>query len=230
MVQSTSRGSTASADLFVADTRSGKVRAVRPPGITSLTELAASPDGSKVVFQARIVDHDIVNLSLEDATVTPMVATARNEEFPVWAAREPAMVYVTDRSGSAEIWLHEKCKEDRPIVTAADFTGAPRLFGAPSLAFDLTRVIYFSAALDASSGSLASRAGLYISAVAGGSPVLLAAATASIGGGRIRKRTADAQEGADVSQRPAGDLAHTQRAKRDRADVVAPGRLDPVRR
>jgi Tol biopolymer transport system component len=178
IVQSASRGSTGSADLFVADTRSGKVSAVRPPGITSLTELAASPDGSKVVFQQRIIAHDIVNMSLEDATVTPYIATARNEEGPTWAAREPAMAYVTDRSGPSEIWLHEEGREDRPIVTGADFFGGPQMLGVPSLAPDGTRVIYFRAALEG-----APQPGLYISAVAGGSPVLLAAVTGSVAGG-----------------------------------------------
>jgi Tol biopolymer transport system component len=180
VVASASLGPMGSEDLIIADTRSGNARTVRPPGVTSITELAASPDGSKVVLQDRIADDDIVNLSLEDATVTPLITTARNEGAPAWAAGGTAMVYVTNRNGSGEIWLHEQGEEDRPIVTADDFSGVPQLFGIPSLAPDMTRVIYFSAAIGGPPGSPASPAGLYISAVTGGAPVLLAATTTDL--------------------------------------------------
>ena len=53
------------------------------------------------------------------------------------------MVYVTDRNGTFEIWLHKPGQPDRPLVTARDFPAdKTRGFMGPTLSPNGTRVIY----------------------------------------------------------------------------------------
>ena len=85
--------------------------------------------------------------------------------MPAWAAAEPAMVYVGNRNGPDEIWFRRGGAPDRPIVTARDFPADTTLwFMAPALSPRGDRVIY----------TRVERTGegrLWISAVAGGSPI-----------------------------------------------------------
>ena len=80
-----------------------------------------SPDGSKLVFVESATDRDVVSVDLATAAVTPLIATQRSEMMPAWASKEPALVYVTDRNGAPEIWLHKPGQQERPLVTARDF-------------------------------------------------------------------------------------------------------------
>jgi Tol biopolymer transport system component len=119
------------------------------------------------VFEEDVQDRDVVSVDLATAAVTPLIATQRSEQMPAWAARESAMVYVTDRSGDPEIWLHKPGQADRPLVTAREFPpGTTKFFMTPSLSPDAARVIY----------TRIERSGpgqLWMSAVAGGLPVRL---------------------------------------------------------
>lgn len=139
---------------------------------------ALSPDGSKLVFVESNTDFDIVSLDLTTAVVTPLIATQRSEEMPSWASQAPALVYLTDRSGSPEIWLHRADQPDRPLVSARDFPpDTTQWFMSPVLSPDATRVIY----------GRVERSGfvtLWISSVSGGAPVPLieAGSTRAYGG------------------------------------------------
>ena len=84
--------------LYMADTVSGTV-GVLGTGTTQQRAPAVSPDGRKLVFVEEAVDFDIISMNLANAVVAPLIATTRNENQPAWAARESAMVYVTDRTG-----------------------------------------------------------------------------------------------------------------------------------
>jgi Tol biopolymer transport system component len=158
--------------LYMADTVSGQF-AVFSSGTTWQQFPAVSPDGNKLVFTEVGHDFDIVSVDLATAAVTRLMATQRWEEMPAWASREAALVYVTDRNGVPEIWLHKPGQPDRPLVTARDFPeDATTSFMGPSLSPDATRVIY------ARTGP-AGRPQLWMSAVAGGSPVQLVKSSAS---------------------------------------------------
>ena len=51
-----------------------------------------------------------------------MLATARNEFDPAWSPAGDQFAFVTDRSGSIEIWARSRDgKWERPIVTPTDF-------------------------------------------------------------------------------------------------------------
>jgi DNA-binding winged helix-turn-helix (wHTH) protein/Tol biopolymer transport system component len=150
--------------LYVADTRSGKYRPLTTP-LGDVGELAVSPDGRRLLVAVRRDDFDIVTLDLETATIRDLIATDRMEVLPSWASAADALAYVTNRSGDWEIWLHRPPEADRPLVTPRDFPPATAWLVAPTLSPDGSRVIYFRAGSNPSSGPR-----LWMSAVAGGAP------------------------------------------------------------
>jgi len=157
--------------LYMADTVSGAFAAFSR-GTTNQTDPAVSPDGGRLVFLESETNRDIVSVELATAVVTSVIATQRGEQMPAWASRDSALVYVTDRNGAAEIWLHKPGQPDRPLVTPRDFPpDTTRGFMAPALSPDGTRVIYTT--LFKLSGT-----GLWMSSVAGGPPVRLVKSTA----------------------------------------------------
>ena len=157
--------------LYMADTGSGAF-AILSSGTTAQTSPAVSPDGSKLVFLESARDFDVVSVDLATAAVTPLIATQRSEQMPVWASRESALVYVTDRNGAPEIWLHRPGQPERPLVTAHDFPpDTTQWFIGPIPSPDATRVIY----------TRVERHGpgqLWMSALAGGPPVRLVKSSA----------------------------------------------------
>jgi WD40 repeat protein len=94
-----------------------------------------------------------------------VIVTQRGEQMPAWAMKASALVYVTDRNGTPEIWLHTPGQPDRPLVMVRDFPPeTTRWFMAPILSPDASRVIYARPQVD---GPVE----LWMSAVAGGPPV-----------------------------------------------------------
>ena len=88
-------------------------------------------------------------MNVGTAAVSALLATNRIEETPAWAADGKGFVYVTDRNGEREIWLHEPGKGDRPLVTPRDFPAGTTLFLDGAGAFSHgTRVMYLRAASD----------------------------------------------------------------------------------
>jgi Tol biopolymer transport system component len=159
--------------LYMADTVSG-VFAVLSSGTTHQKSPAVSPDGRKLVFAEVAADSDIVSVDLATAAVTPLIATQRSEQMPAWASRDPALVYVTDRNGAPEIWLHKPGQQERPLVTARDFPpDTTQWLWSPSLSSDATRVIYLRTEINGPDQ-------LWMSAVAGGAPVRLVKASADM--------------------------------------------------
>ena len=170
VVLSASRGM-APPQLYIADTVSGAFAALSS-GTTPQRSPEVSPDGSKLVFVEAPTDFDIISIDLATAAVAPLIATTRNENQPAWAARESAMVYVTDRTGVAEIWSHKPGQQDRPLVSTADFPSDTTVsLTTPVLSPEATRVIYMR--LEVGGPGL-----LWISAVDGGSPVRLVKSSA----------------------------------------------------
>jgi serine/threonine protein kinase len=156
----------ASLQLWMADTASGERHAITS-GARSSGGPAVSPDGQKLLLTDETGDFDIVSVDLATAVPRRLIATARNEMMPAWAAKQPAMVYVSDRNGPNEIWLHRPDNTDRPIVGAFDFReGTTQWLAAPTLSPDGSRAIYTRI----EEGTTAK---IWISSVAGGAPVRL---------------------------------------------------------
>ena len=152
--------------LWMADTISGD-RTLLLGATTHQVAPSVSPDGNRLVFSESISDFDVISIALNDATTTRLIATERYESMPAWAAREQALVYVTDRNGEYEIWLRRPGAGDRPLVTARDFPqGSTQWFMAPALSADADRVIYARVERNGP-------ARLWISSASGGAPIAL---------------------------------------------------------
>jgi serine/threonine protein kinase len=156
----------AAVQLWMADTVSGERHAITS-GASNSGGPAVSPDGQRLLLTDDVGDYDIVSVDLATAVPRRLIATARNEMMPAWAAKQPAVVYVSDRNGPTEIWLHRPDTPDRPIVTARDFPGkTTQWLAAPTLSPDASRTIY-SRIEEGTTGKI------WISSVAGGAPIRL---------------------------------------------------------
>ncbi len=120
IVMSYQPDSDARVGLWVVDTETGSRRALTS-GTADAMGPAVSPDGTRLILTENRDDYDVVSVDLATGAAARLIATERSEQEPSWAAAVPALAYVTDRNGTAEIWLHEPNTIDRPLVTAADF-------------------------------------------------------------------------------------------------------------
>jgi Tol biopolymer transport system component len=152
--------------LWLADTRSNAARPITW-GHTNETVPAVAPISRRIAYASEEVDFDLTLISADGKTRSPVLATARNEVDAVWSPQGDQFAFVTDRSGSIEIWVSSRdLVWGRPIVTPSDF-GTSRTETLASLAFS------------PDGKSLAYQRGsdgtwdLWISPVTGGTPVRL---------------------------------------------------------
>jgi Tol biopolymer transport system component len=129
---------------------------------------ALSPDGSRLATAFQQANYDVYEFSLDKRTLTPVLASARNEMDPAWSAAGSQLAYTTDRSGTDEIWLRSRNGEfERPLVTPQDFRDSQtHLVSAPAFSPDGQRIAYFRQGSDGGQ--------IWMSPVAGGPPVQLA--------------------------------------------------------
>lgn len=150
--------------IWDAEVISGKRHAILS-GTTSALRPAVSPDGRKMLFTEQVGNFDVVSARLDGSAPKLLIATDRNESMPAWAANQPVLTYVTNRNGPGEIWIRSG-KADRPVVTLRNFPpDTTKGFGAPALSPEADRIIY--PRIEASTPRL------WISAVAGGTPIPL---------------------------------------------------------
>ena len=156
---------TITAHLWMYDVRTGAHFALGSGGHVEAMP-AVSPDGQDLIYASQNINYDIVNVAIKDGKVTPLLATARMEAMPAWAAKAPLMAYVTDRTGPGEIWVDSPSEGQRPAVTASDFPGrtAPFLL-APALSPNGSRLIFESVG-----GTGQTNVRLWLAAVNGGAP------------------------------------------------------------
>src|SRR5688572_808317 len=120
--------------LWIADTVSGTARQLTA-GHTNETAPAVAPAGGRIAYASEEVDFDLTLIAPDGRSRRTMLATARNELDPVWSPAGDQFAFVTDRSGSIEIWTRSRDDVwERPIVTPADF-GSSRTETLASLAF-----------------------------------------------------------------------------------------------
>jgi Tol biopolymer transport system component len=152
--------------LWIADTQSDHLEPLTN-GAHSERYPAVSPDGSRVLYTEHSRTFDIASVSIEDGSASILVGAGHQEHKPAWAAKTAKLIWVSERSGSPEIWMRNVDGSDRPIVTTQDFAaGTTRGFNNPGLSPEGDRLIY--GRID-SDGVIQ----LWVSALAGGSPARL---------------------------------------------------------
>ena len=154
--------------LWIADTRSNSARPLTS-GHTTETDPAAAPGGGKLAYASEEVDFDLTLIAADGKSRSTMLATARNELDPVWSPQGDQFAFVTDRSGSIEIWARSRDGIwERPLVMPTDF-GASRTETLASLAFSPDgRYLAYQRGGDGTWD-------IWLSPVTGGSPVRLVA-------------------------------------------------------
>jgi len=151
--------------LYIGDTQSEKMEPITADE-GGKTDPSVSPDGTRVLYRSIHSDFDLVELSLSGGGVRPILATNRSELFPAWSPKGNQLAYVTDRSGSSEIWMRNGEEGwERPLVTARDFPDDPTT-AFLTLAFspDGSRIAY-------ARSSAKTLGSIWISPVSGGSPI-----------------------------------------------------------
>lgn len=149
--------------LWTADTRTGRLQ---PITATHGNEYypSVSPDGRRIVFSSEDSDFDVLEVPLDGSPTRSLLATSRIEKMPVWSPDGSQFAYVTNRSGSDEIWARSADGAwERPVATKKDFP-ASTTFLLSDLSFspDGKRIAYQRAA-----GQLR----IWISNVLGGAPI-----------------------------------------------------------
>jgi Tol biopolymer transport system component len=150
--------------LWIADLRTGRIRPVTNGAGSELSPSVR--DGRTVAFTSMRMEYDIVRIGF-DGIVQPLLDSPVYEASP--AAVEGRLAYVSDRGGHPEIWLRaDHGMWDRPVVTADSFGGDRTLFlFDTAFSPDGKRLAYRRAGTRDES--------IWISTVAGGPPVRLAA-------------------------------------------------------
>ncbi len=104
---------TSSEEVFCqAADGSGKPQSLfKFPGIGLLDALAFSPDGSRLVFSARVAGRDSVSTDIQIATlgqpteVRPLISTAFIEDYPELSPDGRWLAYASNESGRKEVYV-----------------------------------------------------------------------------------------------------------------------------
>ena len=167
--------------LWIADPLTDSRRQITS-GHTNETRPAVSHTSGRIAYASEEVDFDIALITPDGSARHTMLATARSEFDPAWSPIGDQFAFVTDRSGSIEIWARSRDGQwERPVVISADF-GTSRTDTLASLAFSPDgRTLAYQRG---SGGTY----DLWLSPASGGTPVRLT--TAATPGGRRTWRDA----------------------------------------
>jgi eukaryotic-like serine/threonine-protein kinase len=104
------------AHLYMLDTERSEIETVTA-GTGQEREPAVSPDGARIAFASGGLDLNLVEVSLPEGRISPLLGTSRLEYAPDWAHSGDQLVYVSDAAGMPEIWVRRVAETwARPIV------------------------------------------------------------------------------------------------------------------
>lgn len=130
---------------------------------------SVSPDGKRILFSQVTRDRDIAELPLDGSQPRTILSTDLPEFGPNWSAKGDQFAFISQRSGTDELWIRSpEGNWERPVVTAKEFPSLQSLI-SPVFSPDGARVAY--TALLAGGGR---RRSLSISPVGGGTPTVVA--------------------------------------------------------
>jgi dipeptidyl aminopeptidase/acylaminoacyl peptidase len=129
--------------LWLADFKWEKLRKLTA-STSAESEPSLSPRGERLAFTSITEDNDLMELPLDGSQPRTLLPASRNMYSPSWAPAGDQLLYVTDRTGAAEIWVHNmKAGIDRPMVTQRDFPpGTTKALASPVFSPDGSRFAF----------------------------------------------------------------------------------------
>ena len=129
-------------ESWIADTQLENVEPLTI-GTHSESDLSVSSVGDSLLFTELTSTADLASVAVSDGKTSFFSTGGHQEHKPAWAARQNRLVWVSDRSGSPEVWLRSADGSVRPVVTAKDFPpGTTMFFMNPALSPEDDRLIY----------------------------------------------------------------------------------------
>ena len=166
LVVSLAQENNSRAHLWMADIESNDLTPLTS-GNADENYPVVAPGGNSLFYGQLTQQSDVVSLSLQDGSAKTLFSTGRLESMPAWSAKAEELAWVTNRSGSYEIWVRGADRSERPAVTASDFSDRPyNWVQCPSLSPDGERLIFGRTASDGVTR-------LWMTSLAGGTPVRL---------------------------------------------------------
>jgi len=127
--------------LYSADTESGRISQITM-GLAGETAPSISPGGQRLIFEDRESDLNITSVTLADGKVSNLIATAASESMPSWSSRTKRLVYVSDRNGEPDIWVHDADGSDRVLIASRELPIGCISPMNPTLSPDGSRIVY----------------------------------------------------------------------------------------
>ena len=154
--------------LWLADVEAQTLHRILVAPNSGQATPSVSPDGKRILFSQIVRDRDIVEFPLDGSEPRTVLSTDLPEYGPNWSPKGDQFVFITQRSGTDELWVRSpEANWDRPVVTTKEFPTLQTLIG-PMFSPDATRVAY--TALLAGGGR---RRSLSISSISGGTPTII---------------------------------------------------------
>ena len=79
---------------------------------------ALAPDGRTLAYASGEIGFDLIEIPLDGARPTDVIATSRVETAPAWAPDGIRFAYVTNRGGVQEIWLRNRLDGSERLVAS----------------------------------------------------------------------------------------------------------------
>jgi Tol biopolymer transport system component len=169
-----SDGASPGSHLWVADTLEDRMW----PLTTTISNEGApsvARDGRTIAFASEATDFDLVEIRLDGSPLRPFLSSTRNEFDPAVAPDSTRYAFVTDRTGTLQIWMqNQEGYLQQPLLTNADFPEISMALGSLAFSPDGRRLAFQRFATDGEARYGGPR--IWIAPAEGGTPVPLGGA------------------------------------------------------
>lgn len=111
---------TIGADLHIADLATGEILPITKTTQDAL-QPAISPDSKHIAFTVSERDFDLFQITVADPTLKPLLASSLNELSPAYSPVNSQLAFVTDRTGTEQIWVKSIDEGwEHPLVSSRD--------------------------------------------------------------------------------------------------------------
>lgn len=153
--------------LWLANTENGEYRKISS-SVTKESLATISPDRKRLLLEESTENYDIVMLPFDGSPLKNIKSSSINEYSATVSRDGKSMSYVTDKTGTEEIWLEDEVGNEYPVVTKAEFAGNTNYqFPAAEISPDGKLIAYFRF------GGETSLRDLWVSNSEGGKPIAI---------------------------------------------------------